>query len=247
MTNTDTAQDVSEADKAADASVSPAGTDHADRPAEKPEDSASSAPAPGPAEKSAPGSAPQRWWWSVRAVAAVAVAALVVAVTFVALWATDDSADRLAALQSRLDTEAAAEHTASTYALNVSKVDFHDLAGWRAALTHGVSGQLAPKLDAAVDVVGPWLTEMEYTATARLLAAKVAQSDGNSFVVQVFVDMTSKSKQAPDGVAATATYTVTMDRASNWTITDVGGVGAGLPGGASKPAPAPAPEPHGGR
>jgi len=169
------------------------------------------------------------WWSSVRAVAALAIAALIAAVTFGMLWATEDSEDRLAALQARLDTEAAAETAASQYALRVSEVDFHDLDAWRDALTDGVSEQLAPKLDAAVDVVGPWLSEMEYTATARLLAADIAEDDGDRFVVQVFVDMTSKSKQTPDGVAATATYTVTMDRASNWTITDVGGVGAGLP------------------
>ncbi|WP_067852000.1 hypothetical protein [Nocardia shimofusensis] len=170
------------------------------------------------------------WWQSVRAVAVLAVLALVAAVTFGALWATDDSADQLSALRSRLDTEAAAETAASEYALRVSEVDFRDLDAWREALTNGVSEQLAPKLEAAVDVVGPWLSQMEYTATARLLAADVSETDGDRFVVQVFVDMTSKSKQTPDGVAATATYTVTMDRASNWTITDVGGVGGGLPG-----------------
>lgn len=97
-------------------------------------------------------------------------------------------------------------------------------------LAAGDDVRIAPKLEAAVDVVGPWLTRMEYTSTARLLAAEVSETDGDTFVVQVFVDMTSRSKQTPEGVAATATYTVTMDRASDWTITDVGGVGAGLPG-----------------
>ncbi|MEZ5151130.1 hypothetical protein ACWDTG_00605 [Rhodococcus zopfii] len=177
-------------------------------------------------------------WSSIRTVAIVAVVTLVAAVTFAVLWATDDSSDQLHALQSRLDTEAEAEAVASTYALSVSEVDFRDLDGWREALTAGVSEQLAPKLEGAVDVVAPWLTQMEYASTARLLAAEVASADGDSFVVQVFVDMLSKSKQTPDGVAATATYRVTMDRASDWTITDVGGVGAGLPGtGGSEAAP----------
>lgn len=179
-----------------------------------------------------------RWWTPLRLTAGVAVIALIAAAVFGVLWATDDSADQLAALQGRLDTEAAAEAAATRYAMSVSEVDFRDLGKWRAALTEGASAQLAPKLEAAVDVVGPWLTTMEYTASARPLAARVSENDGDRFVVQVFVDMTSKSKQASDGVAATATYTVTMDRASNWTITDVGGVGAGLPG-AETPAPAP--------
>ncbi|MBS9372391.1 hypothetical protein [Rhodococcus sp. B50] len=180
------------------------------------------------------------WWSSVRTLALVTVLAVVAAVTFGVLWATDDSSDRLQALQSRLDTEAEAEAVASDYALSVSEVDFRDLDAWRAALTDGVSEQLVPKLGGAVDVVAPWLTQMEYTADARLLAAEVARNDGDTFVVQVFVDMVSKSKQTPDGVAATATYTVTMDRASDWTITDVGGVGTGLPGGGADAEPTPA-------
>ena len=169
------------------------------------------------------------------AVAVIAVLSLVAAIVLGVLWATDDSADELAALQSRLEVEAAAEAAAARYALRVSEVDHRDLDAWRAALTEGVTAQLAPKLDAAVDVVGPWLSQMEYTATARLLAADLSEAEGDRYVVQVFVDMTSKSKQTPDGVAATATYTVTLDRASDWTITDVGGVGGGLPGATTPP------------
>lgn len=179
------------------------------------------------------------WWRSTRAVAALAAVAILVAAVLGALWATDDSADRLAALESQLATDAAAEEVAGDYAMAVSEVDYEDLDAWRSALATGVSDQLAPKLEAAVDVVGPWLTRMEYTSTARLLAATLSESDGDTYVVQVFVDMTSRSKQTPEGVAATATYTVTMDRASDWTITDVGGVGAGLPGAGESAAGAP--------
>lgn len=188
---------------------------------------------PSSATIAGPAAAP--WWRAPRTLALVAVLALVAAVVFGSLWATDDSAGKLAELQGRLDTEASAESVASDYAMAVSAVDYEDLDGWRDALTAGVSDQLAPKLEAAVDVVGPWLTRMEYTSTARLLAAQTSETDGDTFVVQVFVDMTSRSKQTPEGVAATATYTVTMDRASEWTITDVGGVGAGLPGAGDTP------------
>ncbi|MET7769494.1 hypothetical protein [Nocardia sp. NPDC005366] len=162
----------------------------------------------------------------------LAILATAAAVIVSVLWATDDSADELSALRGRMATDTAAQDAASNYAMNVSRVDFHNLDAWRQALRSNVSGQLEPKMNAAVDVVGPWLTEMEYTSTARLLAATVTERDGDRYVVQVFVDMNSKSKQSPNGVTATASYTVTMDRASNWTITDVGGVGgvgAGLP------------------
>jgi len=178
---------------------------------------------------------PGRGLTSARTAWIVAAPAVVAAVVFGALWATDDSSEQLQALQSRLDVEAEAEAVASEYALSVSEVDFRDLEAWRAALTDGVSEQLTPKLEGAVDVVSPWLTQMEYTADARLLAAEASHTDGDTYVVQVFVDMVSKSKQTPDGVAATATYTVTMDRASDWTIVDVGGVGTGLPGTGDAP------------
>ena len=52
-------------------------------------------------------------------------------------------------------------------------------------------------MDAAVNVVGPLLTEMQYTSTAKPLAAKVSQRDGDRYVVQVFVDMSSRSRQTP--------------------------------------------------
>lgn len=186
------------------------------------------APTDAPAGRTTAGPAP--WWRSSRLLTVVAVLALIAAAVFATLWATDDSADRLSELQGRLDVEAEAESVASDYAMAVSEVDHEDMDGWREALTRGVSDQLAPKLEAAVDVVEPWLSRMEYSSTARLLAATVSEQKGETYVVQVFVDMTSRSRQTPEGVAATATYTVTLDRASGWTITDVGGVGAGLPG-----------------
>lgn len=160
---------------------------------------------------------------------ALAIIAAIAATTFGTLWATDNSAEELAALQTNLTTDEAAEHAAATYALNVSQVNPTDIESWRRQLQSEVTPDLAPKLSAAVDVVGPWLTQMEYTSTAKVLAAKVTSRENDLYTVQVFVDMTSKSRQTPDGVTATAAYTVTLDRAANWTITDVGGVTPALP------------------
>lgn len=172
--------------------------------------------------------------------ALAAVVAGIAAVGFAVLWATDDSADRLAALRSQQQTTAKAEDVASQYALNVSKVDYNNIAAWRTALESGVTEQLKSKMDAAVNIVGPLLTEMQYTSTAKPLAATVSQHNGDQYVVQVFIDMNSRSRQTPTGINATASYTITLDRASNWTITDVGGIGAGLPGtGTPRPSATP--------
>ncbi|OLT45680.1 hypothetical protein BJF87_05185 [Gordonia sp. CNJ-863] len=164
------------------------------------------------------------------AVSAVAAIAVVLAAGFGSVWATDGSADELSAVKAKIATEAEAEKVAGDYALNVSKVDYQNIDAWRKALETGVTQQLKEKMTTAVDVVAPLLTQMQYVSTAEKLAATVAHSDENQYVVRVFVDMDSKSRQTPDGVTATASYTITLDKASGWTITDVGGLGAGLPG-----------------
>jgi len=42
---------------------------------------------------------------------------------------------------------------------------------------------------------------------------------------------TSSNAQNPDGVQTTVTYSLTIDRNSDWTITDVGGLQNALPTG----------------
>ncbi|SUE28320.1 Uncharacterised protein [Nocardia farcinica] len=171
--------------------------------------------------------------------AVVAAVALLVAAAAVLAWRTDDAAGELAALRAQLDTDAAAQRVAADYALGVSQVQSGDLEAWRSALRRGVTEQLAAKLSAAVDVVGPWLRQVDYSATAEPLAATVQRRDGDLYVVQVFVDMTSRSSQTPEGVVATAAYTVTLNRAADWTITDVGGVAPDLPVPSADATPAP--------
>ncbi|MGW0178006.1 hypothetical protein [Nocardia sp. NPDC003345] len=171
----------------------------------------------------------------------VAVLAVTLAVVCAGLWRFDGSRGELADLRSQLATDRHAEEVAGDYALRVSRVDFGDLEAWRGALRTGVGAELAPRLSAAVDVVGPWLTQMEYRATGTLLAAKVTAREGDSYTVAAFVEMRSTSRQTPTGVTATAAYTVTLNRAADWTITDVGGSGL-APAGAPEPGTAGPPD-----
>jgi Mce-associated membrane protein len=46
------------------------------------------------------------------------------------------------------------------------------------------------------------------------------------YVVDTFVGVTTKTVQAPDGLASTATYSVTIDGNHDWQISEVGGVGS---------------------
>lgn len=175
--------------------------------------------------------------------ALIAVPAMLAAVVFGVLWRSD--AGELADLRADLAGDRRAEEVAGDYALRVSRVEHTDLDGWRRALQTGVGAELAPKLSAAVDVVGPWLAQMEYRATGTLLAAQVTARDGDNYTVAAFVEMRSAGRQTPTGVTATAAYTITLNRAADWTITDVGGSGlapAGVPAPGDAPA-APAAEP----
>ncbi|WP_280400282.1 hypothetical protein [Nocardia carnea] len=177
--------------------------------------------------------------------ALVAVLAVVAAVVSAALWRS--GANDLADLRADLAGDRRAEEVAGDYALRVSRVEYTDLDGWRRALQSGVGAELAPKLSAAVDVVGPWLAQLEYRATGTLLAAKVTARDGDNYTVAAFVEMRSTSRQTPTGVTATAAYTLTLNSAADWTITDVGGSGlapAGVPApGDVTEAPAAGPSP----
>lgn len=163
----------------------------------------------------------------------VAVLAVAAAVVFAGLWRTDGA--ELSDLHADLAGDRRAEEVAGDYALRVSRVEHIDLEAWRRALQNGVSAELAPKLSAAVDVVGPWLAQMEYRATGTLLASEVTARAGDTYTVAAFVEMRSTSRQTPTGVTATAAYTVTLNRAADWIITDVGGSGLAPAGGATAP------------
>lgn len=144
------------------------------------------------------------------------------------LW--QHSVGELSSLRSSQADDAKAESIAGRYAVGASTFNFQNLDPWLSSLKTGVSDQLKPKFDSAVNVLKPLLQQLQWISTSKLLAADVSRRDGGMFNVQVFVSMQSKSLQFPDGMNSTASYSVTLDKASGWTITDVGGIGAGLPG-----------------
>lgn len=164
-------------------------------------------------------------------------AAVLLAIVFAVLWWTGDPTGELGDLRAELAADRQAEQIAGDYALGASQVEHTDLEAWRRALGDGVTPQLAPRLSAAVDVVGPWLAQMEYRSTATMLAAKVTGRDGDLYTVQAFVEMRSTSRQAPEGVTATAAYTLTLNRAAHWIVTDVSGSGPAAGAGETTPGP----------
>jgi hypothetical protein len=158
------------------------------------------------------------------------IAALVVAVGVLA-WLYVSDRGKLDAQARLSDNIAHAEKVALDYATNAAAMNFQDLGGWKTKLVAGTSPELKDRLTKAADQMEQILVPLQWNSTARPLAAKVRSSNGSVYTVDSFVSVLTKTAQGPDPLQSTATYSVTVDSAKGWQITDVGGIGAALEGG----------------
>lgn len=122
-----------------------------------------------------------------------------------------------------------AENVAMTYALGASTIDFHDVKGWLTRLKDGTSPQLSAKFDATAPQLEQILLPLQWTSKATPQSATVISESDGVYKVNAYLTVNSTSVQTPDGAPTTVTYSVTIDRNSNWTITDVGGLQSALP------------------
>jgi Mce-associated membrane protein len=122
-----------------------------------------------------------------------------------------------------------AEQLATKYAVGAATIKFDDINSWIGQLKAGTSPQLADKFDATAPKLEEILTPLKWTSTASPIAATVASVNGGIYKVDVFVNVSSTNAQNPQGAQTTVTYDITLDKNSDWQITDVGGVNAALP------------------
>lgn len=122
-----------------------------------------------------------------------------------------------------------AENVAMTYALGASTIDFHDVKGWLTRLKAGTSPELSAKFDATAPQLEQILLPLQWTSKAVPQSATVTSETGGVYKVNAYLTVNSTSVQTPDGAPSTVTYSVTIDRNNNWTITDVGGLQSALP------------------
>ncbi|MFC9995176.1 hypothetical protein [Nocardia sp. NPDC127526] len=160
--------------------------------------------------------------WSA-VVAALTVAALVLGGFLIA--ARMDISDRATAASEA----AQAEQVATTYAVGASTVNYNDFNSWVARLKENTAPALASKFDTSAPKLQEILTPLQWTSTANPITAKVMSEAGGIYKVNVFINVSSANAQNPDGAQTTVTYSVTVDRNSDWTITDVGGMDGALP------------------
>ncbi|MCC3313541.1 hypothetical protein [Nocardia africana] len=173
----------------------------------------------------------RRWRDSSISVKTMAVATLSLAAmaTIGALgWQVHDKAGALDRLNRQAADSAHAESVASDYATGAAAMDFHDLAAWRARLTRGTTPELSNRLTQASNSMEQIITPLQWTSTAKPLAAKVRSESDGRYTVSCFVNVLTKNRQAPDGIDSTATYQITLDSTHDWVITDISGIDGAL-------------------
>jgi Mce-associated membrane protein len=165
---------------------------------------------------------------SLRSFVITAVIVSLVATVAVLAWLYVGAQRKLDAQTRRSENNAHAEKVALDYAVNAAEMNFQDLNAWKAKLVAGTSPELKEKLTKAATSMEQILVPLQWTSTAHPLVAKVRSDTGGAYVVDSFVSVLTKTVQAPEALQSTATYSVTIESAKNWQISDVGGIGAAV-------------------
>ncbi|QQG90155.1 cytochrome d ubiquinol oxidase subunit II [Mycobacteroides chelonae] len=121
-----------------------------------------------------------------------------------------------------------AERIATDYAVGAATINYQDLPAWITKLKANTAPAMSSKFDATAPKLQQILLPLKWVSSATPIAAKVESVNGSIYKVDVFVSVNSTTAQTPDGTQTTVTYNVTVDKQSDWKITDVGGTMAAL-------------------
>jgi hypothetical protein len=165
---------------------------------------------------------------SVRSLLVSGLIALLVAGIAVMTWLYLGAKGQLDQQAREAAATTRAEQVALDYAANAAAMNFKDIPAWKGKLVAGTSPELKDRLGEAADQMEQILVPLQWDSTARPLAAKVRSKVGSAYVVDAFVSVMTKTAQSQDPLQSTATYSVTVDSAKDWQITDVGGIGAAV-------------------
>lgn len=165
---------------------------------------------------------------SVRALVFALVICVLVGAIGVLTWLYISAVGKLDVQARAARDDKRAEEMALDYAVNAAEMDYKDLNSWRVKLVKGTSPELKDKLTKAANDMEQILAPLQWSSTARPLAAKVRSDTGGIYIVDSFVSVLTKTMQAPDGLRSTATYSLTIDAGKGWQISDVGGIDAAL-------------------
>ncbi|MBN7303127.1 hypothetical protein IUQ79_14575 [Mycobacteroides abscessus subsp. bolletii] len=150
--------------------------------------------------------------------------ALCATLGFLLLKARGELSNRMAADAD----EQHAERIATDYAVGAATINYQDLPAWITRLKANTAPTMSSKFDATAPKLQQILLPLKWVSSATPITAKVESVNGNIYKVDVFVSVSSTTAQTPDGTQTTVTYNVTVDKQSDWKITDVGGTMAAL-------------------
>ncbi|WP_406231314.1 hypothetical protein [Nocardia sp. NBC_01009] len=122
-----------------------------------------------------------------------------------------------------------AEQIATDYAVGAATVNYAEFASWVGRLKQNTAPALANKFDATAPKLQELLTPLKWASTGSPITAKILSERDGVYRVTVFVTVSSTNAQNPAGAQTTVTYNITVDRGSDWKITDVGGLDGTLP------------------
>ena len=162
---------------------------------------------------------------SIRTLAVGTLITALVAGLAVVTWLYFSANRRLDAQEQQVRDNQHAEQVALDYAVKAAVMDYKDLAPWKRALVEGTTPELAKKLTDAANAMEQIVLPLQWSSMAKPIVAKVRSHANGVYVVDSFVSVMTKTVQAADNLQSTATYSVTVDPANGWKITDVGGIG----------------------
>ncbi|WP_420812190.1 hypothetical protein [Mycobacterium kyogaense] len=162
--------------------------------------------------------------FSVRSLLLAVVIAGLVAACGVMSWLYVGAESQLRADERHALDAQRAEQVALDYAVNAAVMDFKDLGPWKQNLVKGTTPELTSKLTDAANAMEQIVLPLQWTSTAKPLAAKVRSDANGLYVVDAFVGVMTKTVQAAESLQSTATYSITVNSNNNWLISDVGGI-----------------------
>ncbi|MEV6558198.1 hypothetical protein AB0M22_20960 [Nocardia sp. NPDC051756] len=168
---------------------------------------------------------------SIRTSTAI-VGAVITALTVTAvilgglLWS---STNERTARDARAADDTRARQVAIDYAVGASNINYQDVSPWLTKLKANTSPQLGTKFDATAPKLQELLVPLKWTSNGTPIDATVASEAAGIYKVNVFLTVTSTSAQTPQSAQTTVVYNVTVDKNSQWHVTDVGGMDGALP------------------
>ena len=161
---------------------------------------------------------------SVTGVVVGLIVLALVAVAGTTTWLYFGEKSELSSVLKQDSDNRRAEQVALDYAVAAAVMDYKDLAPWKEKLVSGTTPELSDKLTQAATAMEQILLPMQWSSTAKPLAAKVRSRENGVYTVDAFVSVMTKTVQAEDSLQSTATYSVTIDSTNGWKISDVGGI-----------------------